>query len=132
VSAQPDISKIPDRNGDISALYVDAVKARMLNDTKQEETLLKEVIQQKPDEATPHYDLAKLYLKQRRYEQAEQQIEKAMSLDKENLWFKAVYADILEAESRVEEAALVYDELAAKEKFNKEYIMQAARLYEMA
>lgn len=125
--SQPDL---PDRSKDAASLYVDAVKARMLDDLKQEESLLNEVIRLKPEEAAPHYDLSRLYQKQRKYDQAEQEIEKAIARDTANLWYLATYADILESQNKVKEAAAVYRELAAKEKFNKEYIFMAARLYE--
>lgn len=132
VEAQTDIAGIPNRGKDAAAIYVDAVKARMLDDAKQEEDLLKEVIKLKPEEASPYYDLAKLYQKQRKHDQAEQQIEKATKLDNENIWFKVAQAEILEAQSKTEQAAAIYKELAEKEKFNKEYIYNAARLYETA
>ena len=72
-----DIAGVPDRSKGAEALYVDAVKARLLEDTRQEENLLKEVIRQKPDEAAPYYDLARLYRTQRKYDQAEELIKKS-------------------------------------------------------
>ncbi|HRO43185.1 MAG TPA: tetratricopeptide repeat protein [Flavipsychrobacter sp.] len=130
--AQVGIQPISDRNKDASAMYIDAVKARMLDDVKQEESLLKEVIKQKPDEAAPYYDLARLYEKQRKYDQAEELIKKAIDRNKENSWYQAAYAEILESQNKVEQAAEVYKTLAAKEKHNKEYIFKAMRLYESA
>jgi len=130
--AQPGISGIPDRSKDAAALYVDAVKARMLEDAKQEESLLKEVVKLNPDEAAPYQDLAKLYQKQRKYDQAEQEIRRAIDINKDNIWYRVSYAEILEAQNKIEEAAAVYKELASREKYNTDYILRSANLYESA
>lgn len=130
--AQADLTAVPDRNRDAVEKYIDAVKARMLDDPRQEEALLKEVIKQRPDEAAPYYDLARLYRKQRRYELSESYVKQAIERKPDNLWYKAEYAEILEARNKPEQAAGVYRELAQQQRFNKEYIIQAARLYEAA
>ena len=114
------------------ALYVDAVKARMLGEEKQEEELLKQVIKQKPKEAAPHYDLARLYLrpKQMKFDLAEEQIKKAIELNKENPWYQSQYAEILAYQNKFEKAADVYKSLAEKEKYNQDYLLKGAMLYE--
>jgi len=128
----PDVAAIPDQKREAEGIYVDAVKARMLDDAKQEEELLNRVIKQNPDQGAPYYDLARLYQKQKKYTEAEQLIKKAVELNKGNPWYKAAYASILENQSKTEEAAAIYKELAATEKYNKEYIYNAGRLYELA
>jgi len=130
--AQANLTALPDRSKDAAAMYVDAVKARMLDDVKQEESLLKEVIRLQPQQAAPYHDLAKLYLKQRKFDQAENLINKAVERDGENLWYLVTSAEIFEAQSKPAEAAAIYKKLAAKERFNKEYIFHASRLYESA
>ncbi len=115
---------------DPASIYIDAVKARMLDDIRQEESLLKDVIALKPDEAAPYHDLARIYLKQRKYDQAEALINKAINLDNKNIWYQATHAVALELQSKTEQAAKVYEQLAAIQRFNPEYIYQAARLYE--
>jgi tetratricopeptide (TPR) repeat protein len=128
----PDVAGIPDQKKEAEAIYVDAVKARMLDDSQQEEELLNRVIKQNPDQGAPYYDLARLYQKQKKYPEAEQLMKKAVERNKENPWYKAAYASILESESKTEEAAAIYKELAGTEKYNKEYIYNAGRLYESA
>ena len=114
------------------ALYVDAIKARMLNDTKQEEELLRQVIKEKPQEPAPYYDLAQLSRKQKKLDQAEQLIKKAIELDGENAWYQVAYGEILEGQNKVKEAAAVFSALAQKQKYNKDYLFNAARLSEKA
>ncbi len=117
---------------EVQALYIDATKARMLDDAKTEEELLKQVIKQKPDEAAPYYDMARLNIGKKNYDQAEENIKKAIARNGDNVWYRAMYAEILEAQNKAEQAALVYKELAEKEKYNRDYLFNAARLYEKA
>ncbi|MBS1783474.1 MAG: tetratricopeptide repeat protein [Bacteroidetes bacterium] len=131
-SSQVVSSPVPDRATKAMATYVDAIKARILDDPKKEENLLLEVIALQPDEAAPHYDLARLYKDQKKPELAEEQIKKAISLDGNNQWYQAVYAEILQSRNKFELAADAYRELAKKTKFNQEYILQAIQLYAAA
>src|SRR5690606_23053832 len=66
-------------------LYVDAVKARMLGDDEAEEELLRKVIENKPSEAAPYYDLARLLVKKRNVEEAERLIRKAIERNDSNV-----------------------------------------------
>lgn len=126
----PVTAPLSDKARDAEALYVDAVKARMLDDNKTEESLLKEVISRQPGQAAPYYDLARLYQKQRKYDLAEANIKKAIDRSEENIWYQSTYAEVLEEQNKTEEAANVYRLLSEKERYNKEYLFHAARLYE--
>jgi tetratricopeptide (TPR) repeat protein len=104
----------------------------MLNDTKQEEELLREVIKNKPEAAAPYFDLAKVNIRQKNLDQAEQNIKKAIDRDKDNVWYQSLYGEILEDQNKPEQGAIVYSDLAKKEKHNKEHLFNAARLFEKA
>jgi tetratricopeptide (TPR) repeat protein len=132
VAQDSGIPGLPNKNVQTEALYVDAVKARMLNDSKQEEELLREVIKSKPEMAAPYYDLARLNMKQKNLDKAEQNIKKAIDLDKSNVWYQSLYAEILEAQNKPEQAAALYSTLGKNQKYNKDYLFNAARLYEKA
>ncbi len=112
------------------ALYIDAVRARMLGDDKQQEELLAQVIRLKPDEAAPYYDLARLYIKQGKIDQAEQNIKKTIARNSDNPWYQRQYAEILAYQNRFDSAAVVYYQLGKKEKHNHEFLMKAAMLYQ--
>jgi tetratricopeptide (TPR) repeat protein len=114
------------------ANYIDAIKARVLQDYKTEEELLKQVIKDKPEEAAPYYDLAMLTRQQKKIDQAEQLIKKAIDRDKTNSWYLVEYAEILEEQNKNEQAAAVYNTLVQKDKYNREHIFNASRLYEKA
>lgn len=110
-------------------LYYDAVKAKMLGEDKQQETLLKQFIKERPDVAAAYYDLAVLDLDNNRTSDAETHIKKALSLDKENIWYKGHYAEVLKRQKRYEEAAKMYAELAETSDFNRNYYYEAAASY---
>src|SRR5690606_10255634 len=113
-------------------VYIDALKARMLDDPKTEESLLREVIRMRPEEAAPYYDLALVCLKQKKIDEAEKLIEKAIERNEENNWYQVTYAQILEMQNRPEEAAGVLRKIAKTEKHNREFLANAGRLYETA
>ena len=114
------------------ANYIEAVKYKMLGDEKQEEELLKSVIKSKPKEAAPYYDLAKLYLRQQKVDDADYNVKKAIERSKTNPWYKKLYAEILVMENKPEKAADIFWELSKTERHNHEYPFQAVKLYEKA
>lgn len=114
------------------ALFIDATKARMLDDQKREEELLKQVVKARPNQAAPYYNLAVLYRKQSRIDQAEQNIRKAVSLEKQNPWYRQEFARVLELQGKFEEAAEIYHALGEEQRFNAEFFLESAKLYQKA
>ena len=123
---------VPAREKQAEALYIDAVKARMLKDEKQEEELLKQVIKETSGEAAPYYDLARISLRQSKVDQAEAYIRKAIERNKENPWYRRFLAEVLVYQNKADEAADILRDLARTEKHNTEYYFQSAKLYESA
>lgn len=112
-------------------LYYDAVKAKMLGEEKQQELLLKQFIKERPDVAAAYYDLAAIYMSSNKIAEAETDIKKALSLDKENIWYKEGYAEILKRQKRYGEAAKQYAELAETSDLNRNYYYEAAASYRL-
>ena len=113
-------------------LYYDAVKARMLGDDKQSETLLRQVIAAKPDESAPYYDLSRLAFKVNNADKAAEYIKKAIALDGKNKWYHEHYANVLALRSDYSGAADEYAAIAKTEKFNSNYLEKSALLYQRA
>ena len=111
-------------------LYYDAVKARMLGDDKTAEALLLEVVKQKPDEPAPYYDLSRINAARNNAAKAEEYIRKAVDLDGGNKWYREEYANILVLRSSYDAAAAQYAQLAKEEKFNDDYLLKTAMLYQ--
>lgn len=113
------------------ALFFDAIKARVKGDNKQAENLLQEVIKLKPDAAGAYYDLARLNM-QERPDKATTYIKKAIDLSPDNTYYKVQYAEILAFRNQYEAAADMFAKVADKEKYNEDYLLKAALLYQRA
>ena len=112
------------------ALLIDAAKARMLNDAKEEEALLRKAIQVHPESGAAHFYLARLSLAQRNMESAEKHIREAVRLDPANKWNQNQLGEVLGQQNRFEEAAEVFEQLGNTEKNNQDYLFKAALLYQ--
>lgn len=111
------------------AMYYDAVKARTKGDLAEAERMLEQVVKLKPDAAGAYYDLARISLPNKP-DKASEYIKKAVALDQENKWYKAQYAEILAFKNQYSEAAEIYDQLAAKEKYNEDYLLKSSLLHQ--
>lgn len=93
----------------LSARYIDASKEKILGNFDQAEKLLKECIQTDPKHHPSYYQLAEINHISREYNDALYWIEKAVALDKSNIWYSVLQADLLMKLGRHKEAALVYE-----------------------
>lgn len=132
--AQPADTVVPSIKGitkaEAEATYYDAVNARTKGDDKEAEQLLQKTIQLDPSAAGAYYDLARLAIKQNNSPKAADYIKKAIALEGDNKWYKSQYAEILAMGNKFEEAAAVYAQLAKQEKYNEEYLLKSAFLYQ--
>jgi tetratricopeptide (TPR) repeat protein len=133
-SAQPADTVVPSIKGitqaEAEAVYYDAIDARTKGDDKEAEQLLQKTVQLDPTAAGAYYDLARLAIKQNNNQKATDYIKKAVALQGDNKWYKSQYAEILAMGNKFEEAAAVYAQLAKQEKYNEEYLLKSAFLYQ--
>lgn len=133
---QPRIARAQEPTGRLAdsttRLYYDAVKARMLGDDQQSETLLRQVIALNPREPAPYFDLSRLALKANDAAKAEEYVKKALALDSSNKWYQEQYANTLVLRDDALGAAKVYASLAQKEKVNEQYLERSAGLFQRA
>lgn len=113
-------------------IYFDALKAKLHNENRQAENLLKDFIAQRPSVAAAHYELAKIYVEEKRTELALNAIKKALALEPDNKWYKETQAAILAMMSKYAEAAEIYAALCKSEPKDPEYPILAAEYYERA
>lgn len=112
------------------AVYFDAIAARIKGDDKEAEQLLQKTIQLDPNASGAYYDLARMAIKQNNGPRAIEYIRKAVVLDADNKWYRGQYAEILAMDNKLDEAAGAYLQLAKDEKYNEEYLLKAAFLYQ--
>ncbi len=113
-------------------IYYDAVKANILGDSKEADSLFRVFLKMKPDVAATYYELSKISIKQNKEEEATEFIKKAIKLDDGNKWYKMQYAEILASRNSYEEAAGIYKEIAEQESYNADYLFKAASYYKLA
>lgn len=111
------------------AVFFDAVKAKMLGEEKQEEVLLQKFIKERPEVSAAYYNLASLQLTHNQIEEARKNIEKAVSLDNDNVWYKQVYAEVLKRQGDFEKAANIYMDIAKTSEFDRPLYYEAAKSF---
>ncbi len=77
----------------------------------------------------PHYEIALIYNSNENYLLAIEQIEKAIKLDKDNIWYLQLYAQTLFNISDFNKAAIEYRKLIIKQPTNDELYFKLADLY---
>ena len=77
----------------------------------------------------PHYEIALIYNSNENYLLAIEQIEKAIKLDKDNIWYLQLYAQTLFNISDFNKAAIEYRKLIIKQPTNDEFYFKLADLY---
>jgi tetratricopeptide (TPR) repeat protein len=111
-------------------MYFDAVKAHILGDDNQADSLFKAFVKIRPDVAAAYYELSRLSMLQNNVAEASKYIKKAVALDKDNKWYKMQYAELLLANNQYEEAGDIFNELAKTESYNNDYLIRAALSYQ--
>ncbi|RYE25330.1 MAG: tetratricopeptide repeat protein [Sphingobacteriales bacterium] len=133
-SAQRADTVVPSIKGltkaEAESVYYEAINARTKGDDKEAEQLLQETIHLDPNAAAAYYDLSRLSIKQNNLPKATEYVKKAVALQGGNKWYKSQYAEILAMSNKFDEAAVVYNHLAKDEKYNEEYLLKAAFLYQ--
>ncbi len=76
-------------------VFFDAEKAKMHDDDKLATELFEKFSALNPDVPDGYYELSKLYYNYKNLDKSEETIKKAISLDKDNKWYKEQYATIL-------------------------------------
>ena len=77
----------------------------------------------------PHYEIALIYNSNENFLLAIEQIEKAIKLDKDNIWYLQLYAQTLFNISDFKKAAIEYRKLIIKQPTNDELYFKLADLY---
>ena len=115
------------------SLFMEAVKAKMLNRNDDALAKYKLFAQVRPNVPTAHYEIARLTMAiYRNPNSALEEIEKATAVDSTNKWIQNMYADMLSFAGKYEQAAVVFAKLAATERYPDEYRIKEALLYQKA
>ena len=113
-------------------VFFDAVKAKLHNDDKQAIELFEQFVALDPQRHAGYYELSKLYESNKRNDKAEENIKKALAIDKNNKWYKDEYASILAKEGHYFEAGKIIEEIAEKDVADVTYLLIAEDYFERA
>lgn len=111
--------------------YIDGAKNKILGNDKDALTHFRNCLQIDPNNAAVHYQIADISFQKGNMETASKSIEIAVTNDPENLWYRKLQLEILDAQNDYINAAKASYVLGKKEKDVK-YIMAAAYYYQRA
>ena len=115
---------------DSDSLFSKALQEKLSGNHVQALKLFREFSQIVPENATAHYEMAKIYyLEFYDIPTALKEAEKAARLDPSNKWMQEFYADMLAISEKKNEANAIYQELSEKEKLSRDYLVKQLSLY---
>lgn len=112
--------------------FFEGVKAKIHEDYQLAEQMFRKYLNERPESAVANYEMARLYDKKEEPGFAIIMIDKAITLEPSNKWYKETKAGILANSGKFEDAADIFAELTQTEVRDADYPEQAAELYERA
>ncbi|REJ82851.1 MAG: tetratricopeptide repeat protein [Bacteroidetes bacterium] len=99
------------QRADVTHVFFNANKEKILGNLNNAASLFAEVIRKDPSNAAAMYELANIYVEQKKYADALYFAKTAWQIDSKNIWYSLSYADILEKNRKFDEAANVLNQL---------------------
>lgn len=120
---KPAVSALPEKERLANtALFVDAVKERLLENYDAAESMLHRVLAAEPSHDAAHYELAVILAMKGRMQEAIQEVRIAEQYDPENTWYKVMLGDLYNQTQQPEKAAPYWKFLAKRYPDNLEYL----------
>lgn len=116
--------RVGEEEVNLEAMFIEALKEKSLGNLEKAISQLQKIQEADDKNATVHYELARLFLVQNKYNQALEQAERAVSLDKTNAWYTIMMADVYDKLGRYTDCIRIYQELADQyPRQSKDYLM---------
>ncbi len=109
-------------------LFVEALKEKSLGNPQRAIQLLSGCLEIDPNSSAAMYELATIHAENNDFTSASLLLEKAISLNSENKWYKLLLAEIYQQSRRLSQAAEIYDQLLQQEPENLEFLYMKAAL----
>jgi len=120
-------------NGGSDALFMKAVKQKIKGNSDSAFNDFLRYAQQHPENATAHYELARIWFERNHVPKALKEIKQAYQLDSANKWIHSFYADLLAYDGQYLKAAHEFSRLAQKEpRAPEDYLVRQAMLFQKA
>jgi tetratricopeptide (TPR) repeat protein len=114
---------------DNSDIFIDAHKELLLGNVKQAQKLFEKALEVNPMDAASMFELSRIFLANREFDVALGYLEKAKSIEPQNVYYLSLYASLLQAQDKHLQAAAVYEELIRLKPNNPEYYDNLAFSY---
>lgn len=109
-------------------LFVEALKQKMFGNTQEAVQLLSNCLEIDPKSSAAMYELANIHAANNDYTSASLLLEKAISINSNNKWYKLLLAQIYQQANRPADAAEIFGQLLQKDPDNLEYLFMRAML----
>ncbi len=107
-------------------VFIDAMRERLLGNYEKSIELFGKVLEKAPNNSVAYYELALIQVSLKDFEKAKKYIDRAISLDGTNQWYRILQAKIFSERGEYEAAAKVYTFLIKAEPDNEEYYFSKA------
>lgn len=109
-------------------LFVEALKQKMFGNPQKAIQLLSSCLEIDPNSSAAMFELANIHAVNNDFTSASLLLEKAISLNAENKWYKLLLAQVYQQTRKFSEASDIYSELLQKEPENLEFMYMKAAL----
>lgn len=116
------------KQAEFEYLFVEALKQKMFGNAQKAIQLLSSCLEIDPNSSAAMFELANIHAVNNDFTSASLLLEKAISLNSENKWYKLLLAQIYQQTRKFSEAADIYAGLLNEEPENLEYIYMKAAL----
>jgi len=113
-------------------LFIEALKQKTLGNPQRAVSLFASCLEIDPNSTAAMYELANLHVASNDLTSAALLLEKAISINNSNKWYKLILANIYQQTKKYAEAAQLFDQLLKEEPENHEYLYMKAMLYSSA
>ncbi len=109
-------------------LFVEALKQKMLGNPQNAIQILSSCLEIDPNSSAAMYELANIHAANNDFTSSALLLEKAISIDNDNKWYKELLAQIYQQTRKFSEAAEIYDQLLKNDPENLELLYTKAIL----
>ena len=127
------VALVPDeKKKEFEYLFIEALKQKMIGNQQRAVSLLSSCLEIDPGSSAAMFELANMHVANNDLTSASLLLEKAISLNPENKWYKLLLARIFSQTGKYAESAALYDQLIKVEPENHEFIYMKAMMFASA
>jgi len=123
------VEELPDdKKKEFEYMFIEALKQKMIGNQQRAVSLLSSCLEIDPNSSAAMFELANMHVANNDLTSASLLLEKAISLNSENKWYKLLLARIYSQTGKFADSAILYDQLIKIEPENQEYIYMKAMM----